>query len=243
MQTKIFAHRGASADRAENTMEAFKLSMKHGADGVELNVHSTKDGHIVIIHDLTVDRVSTGRGIVSDFTLDELKRHSFSKLCPSQDLCPILTLEELYSILAENTAFMVNVELKTMERQYPFMPEKLIQMESRHDMSGRVIYSSFNHHTLKTIKELSPESEIGLLYDNNMVEPWEYAKRMNAMAIHPNINAIKANPEIVEKCHENGIKVNVWTVDEPTDIEAMMKLGVDGIMTRKPNIAYFLRDD
>jgi len=241
MKTTIHAHRGASSLYPENTMEAFSAAIEQGADCIELDVHLTKDGHIVVAHDARLERVSNGSGYINDYTLDELKSLDFSRLFPGS-VCRIPQLSEVFS-LVKPSGLMLNVELKDTERLYPGLPEKLIAMTGDYGMEERVIYSSFNHYSLLHIKKLNAKARIGLLYELAMVDPWVYAKYVGADAIHPHYFVVAALPETVNRCHENGVQVNVWTVDDPQAIKQMLKCGVDGIITNKPDIAVACRNE
>jgi len=204
-------------------------------------VHLSKDGYVVVAHDERLERVSNGVGLINEHTLDELKSLNFNKLFPNQKICRIPTLGEVYALI-KDIPVTVNVELKTTELLYPSLPEKLICLEHEYFMEERVIYSSFNHYSLMDIKKINPEAKIGLLYDIGMVDPWVYAQYVSASAIHPHYFIIMALPEIVPRCHENGILVNVWTVDDPKAINYMYECGVDAIITNKPDIAVACRD-
>ena len=240
--SKIQAHRGASAYRPENTLEAFSLALEQGADGIELDVHLSKDGCVVVAHDARLERVSNGVGLINDYTLAELKKLNFNKLFPGQPACVIPTLDEVYDLL-KNTAVSVNVELKTAELLYPELPEKLAGIERRHSfMNGRVIYSSFNHYSLAALKKINPEAKIGLLYQMGLIDPWVYANYVSADAIHPHYAVIAALPETVARCHENGVMVNVWTADDPETLAYMFKCGVDAVITNKPDVAAVCRE-
>ena len=241
MKTNIIAHRGASAYSAENTLPAFELAILQGSEGLELDVHLTKDKEVIVAHDLELERVSDGTGRICDYTLSELREFNFSAAFPEQQPSHAPTLAEVYSLVSD-TQLIVNVELKTTEVLYPELPEKLINLEREYAMEGRVIYSSFNHYSLMAIRQLNPKSEIGLLYAMGLVDPWIYAKHLSATALHPHYKIIGALPETVARCHENGIKVNVWTVDDPTTIGYMLNLGVDMIITNKPDKALEVRD-
>jgi len=239
MKTTIHAHRGASAYRPENTLEAFSLAIKQGADCLEMDVHLTKDGEIVVTHDERLDRVSNGTGHINDYTLEELKSYNFGKLFPDMK-CQIPTLTEVFS-LVKTTETSLNIEVKGFERLYHELPQKLVTLAKKYDMENRIIYSSFNHYYLQQIKSIEPSAKIGLLYELGLVDPWVYAKYLNADAIHPHYAIITALPETVKHCHDNGIKVNVWTVDDPNVIKLMLKCAVDGIITNKPDIALTCR--
>ena len=240
MNTKILAHRGASAYRPENTIEAFSLAIEQKADGFELDAHLTKDGHIVVAHDERLERVSNGSGLINDHNLDELKKLSFNKLFPEQSACRIPTLAEVYA-LTKGGGLIVNVELKTTELMYPELPSRLLELEREYAMEGRVIYSSFNHYSLLEIKRLDPGAKIGLLYQFGLVDPWIYARHVSAYAIHPHYAIIALLPETVARCHEDDLMVNVWPVNDPKMISLMFKCGVDAVITDTPDVAVELR--
>jgi glycerophosphoryl diester phosphodiesterase len=237
----IQAHRGATANHPENTLEAFSAAIKQGADGIELDVHLSKDGEIVVAHDARLERISNGKGYINDHTLEELKSLEIGWFSLDRDAYHIPTLSEVFSLVKPSGLF-VNVELKTTERQYPDLPAKLLALADKYAMGERVIYSSFNHYSLQQIKALDPKARIGLLYELGMVDPWVYAKYVGADAIHPHYFVIAALPETVERCHEHGIEVNVWTVDESDAIKLMLKCAVDGIITNTPETAIACRN-
>ena len=241
MKTKILAHRGASAYRPENTLEAFALAIEQKADGIELDVHLTQDGYVVVAHDERLERVSNGTGFINDHTLDQLKALNFNRCFPAQSACRIPTLEEVYSLVKGSPA-KVNIELKTTEFMYPELPQKLIRLEREYAMEERVIYSSFNHYSLLAIKQIKPDAKIGLLYALGVVDPWVYAKYVSAAAIHPHYAIIMALPDAVRLCHENGILVNVWTVDDAKALGYMFQCGVDAVITNRPDVAAACRD-
>jgi len=241
MNTKIQAHRGASAYRPENTLEAFALAIEQKADGIELDVHLTKDGHVVVAHDECLERVSNGCGLINGYTLDELKTLNFNKLFPEQPVCRIPTLDDVF-LLVKDSRVIVNIELKTTELMYPGLPEKLIRLEREYSMQGRIIYSSFNHYSLLEIKQINPEAKIGLLYQLGLVDPWVYAGQVSAYAIHPYYSIIALLPETVARCHDHGIMVNVWTVNDPKMLNLMFQCGVDAVITDMPDIAAACRD-
>ena len=112
MNTKIWAHRGASGYAPENTLESFELAIEQKADGIELDVQMTKDGELVVIHDETIDRTGNGTGRVQDHTLKELKALNFNKTHPEYASAKIPTLREVYE-LVKPSGITVNVEMKT----------------------------------------------------------------------------------------------------------------------------------
>jgi len=242
MKTLIYAHRGASSVCPENTIESFSLAVEQKADAIELDVHLTKDGEIVVAHDSKLERVSDGTGHINDYTLKELRSFNFGKLFPEGPVCRIPLMAEVFALI-KTSALTINIELKTTELQYRELPEKLISLAKEYSMGERIIYSSFNHYSLRQIKNIDPCAKTGLLYQFGMVDPWVYADYVNACAIHPHYRVIAEMPEIVTLCHKNGIMVNVWTVDDPQIIGQMLQNGVDGIISNKPDVAIACRDE
>ena len=159
--TEIWAHRGASGYAPENTLEAFALAAEMGADGVELDVQMSRDGYLVVAHDERIDRVSNGTGLIRDFTLKELKEFHFNKTHPEYREARIPTLREVYEAL-KNTSLWINVELKNGIYFYEGLEERVLELTGRLGMEKRVIYSSFNHHSMVHLKQLNPDALTGL---------------------------------------------------------------------------------
>ena len=244
-KTMIQAHRGASAYLPENTLEAFKLAAEQGADGVELDVQLTSDERVVVAHDAGLERVSDGNGYVGDFTYTALKKLNFGKALPNAGepghIYRLPLLSEVFELL-KPTPLMINIELKTTERLYPGLPEKCAALAAEYGMEDRVLYSSFNHYSLLEIKKYAPDAKIGLLYGMGLADPWVYANHLKAYAIHPHYRVVAVMPETVEMCHKHGVAVNVFTVDDPDDINLMLRCGVDAVITDKPDVAIACRD-
>ena len=233
--TKIWAHRGASMAAPENTLPAFAKAIDMQADGIELDVQLTRDDVAVVCHDFEVDRLSNGRGLIRDHTLAELRRFNFNRHFTAQGFVTLPTLAEVFDLLRP-TQLTVNVEIKSGKVVYPGIEEKVLAIEKEFGMDGRVWYSSFNHLSVKRIRHLSPQSRCGILYDCVLVDPWDYAARLDMQAIHPN-HAILAYPGLVKACREAGIAIHTWTVDQPEDLERAFKLDVDAIMSNRPDFA------
>ena len=235
----VLGHRGASGYAPENTLEAFKLAMDMGADGFELDVHLSKDGELVVIHDETVDRTTDGTGFVGEMTLAELKALDASNHKEVYKGAKIPTLAEVYDLIRD-TNHIVNVEIKTDNIFYPQLEEKVLALEKEKGMEGRIVYSSFNHYTVKKIRALAPDAQIGMLFGDVLVEPYDYCKSVGANLLHPS----KANlnvPGFAEKAKEAGLGMNVWTVNEVEYMEKCLACGA-GIVTNYPDIAVKLRN-
>ncbi|HHU60449.1 MAG TPA: glycerophosphodiester phosphodiesterase [Natronincola sp.] len=227
---KVLGHRGYSAKAPENTMSAFELALEVGCDGIELDVHLTKDGQIVIIHDHTLSRTTNGTGDVAQHTLDELQKLDagswFSsefkneKIPTFQQLCELIKKEDI----------LLNIELKST-LGFENLNEELASFLNEYNLKDRTIISSFNHYALVHFKRVMPEVKTGVLHMAALVNPWIYAKSIGADAIHPYYPVVV--PEVVAASKQNGFMITAWTVDRPEDIERMKLAEVDGIITNE----------
>ena len=228
---KIWAHRGASGHAPENTMPAFELAYQLGADGIELDVQLTKDGALVVIHDERIDRVSDGTGYVRDYTLEEIRTFNMNRQFPAYGRVQIPTLSEVYDFV-KNTDMVLNLELKNSVIFYEELEEKALRLAEEKGLADRIIYSSFNHYSMRKIQRLLPKARTAFLYSDGFIDIGEYAKRYGAYAVHPSIGNMRyPGNDIVKSCHEKNIRVNVWTVNEEADFERMRALGVDAVIT------------
>lgn len=228
---KIWAHRGASGHAPENTLPAFELAYQLGANGIELDVQLTKDGVPVVIHDERIDRVSDGTGYVRDYMLEELRKFNMNKQFPAYGRVQIPTLSEVYDFV-RNTDMMVNLELKNGLVYYPHLEEKVLQLAEEKGLTDRIIYSSFYHSSMRRIQRLQPSAKTAFLYSEGILDIEEYAKKYGAYAVHPFLGNVKyPGNDIVQKCHDADIQVNVWTVNEEADFDRMKELGVDAVIT------------
>ncbi|MDO5678288.1 MAG: glycerophosphodiester phosphodiesterase [Propionibacteriaceae bacterium] len=231
--TAIWAHRGASAYAPENTMPAFELALKMGSDGLELDVQRTKDGHLVVIHDETINRTSNGFGKVVDQTLDELRGADFSHGFPGRRNTKIPLLRDVFD-LVKGTDAMVNVELKNSIELYPGIEDDALKLAKDAGVLDQTLFSSFNHYGLANLRGKVSPQHIALLFADGLYEPWQYAHWFGAGVVHPNYLALR-HPEFVWLCHERNVKVNVWTVNKDEDALWLAGMGVDGIITNFPD--------
>ena len=236
----IFAHRGASAYAPENTLEAFDLAVRMGADGVELDVHMTKDGELVVAHDEEIGRVSNGIGLIKNMTTSELKKYRFNRTHPEFKDATIPTLREVYELL-KPTGRHINTELKTSRIRYEHMEERCIKLADELGMSDRVLYSSFNTASLRLLKRIDPNARVGLLRtpigkmnDRRVVDPWDLAHLLGIDAIHPHFSELLLYNE-ADKAHAKGMQVNVWTVNEEDDMRECLEAGADMLIGDYPD--------
>lgn len=238
--TKIWAHRGSTAECPENTIASFRKAMEEGADGIELDVQLTRDGEVVVIHDETLERVSNGQGQVKDYTLAELRQFSFARQRPERGFTEISTLREVLELL-KDTKLCLNIELKNSVEDYPGLEEKTIQLVKAYGMEERVWYSSFNHKSMMEVLRIDSGAKTGLLYIEKLIHPVEYAKAAGAAALHPAMHLLSR--EFVEECHRAGVKVHVWTVNEKDAMQKALACGVDALITNHPGRALICRKD
>lgn len=247
--TKIWAHRGASGFAPENTLPAFAISKALNVDGIELDVQMTKDGELVVIHDETIDRTSDGSGGVKDYTLLELRRYNFAVNKPGFGFVTIPTLREVYELF-QGTDFVINVELKTSVIKYDdsdvtvstedrTMPdtrcieEKVHELTAEMGMEKQVIYSSFSHASILRMQQYVTKEQTAFLFSDGWIDVAEYGAVHGAQALHP-VLYYQELEETIKECHEKGMRVNVWTVNEEEHALKLREMGADAIITNHP---------
>lgn len=229
-----FAHRGASFNYPENTMLSLKEGIKSGANGLEIDVHKTKDNKLVVIHDEDVERTYLGRGLVKDFNLDELiKLKNRKKLFTDNIDCHIPTLEEVLELI-KGKDITLNIELKTDEIHYRGIESDVISLINEYKLNKQIILSSFNHDSIKIAKRLDSSIKIGILYDKPIEDVIKYAKELEVDAIHPDLRLVSR--ELIQEAHENNLKVNIYTVNNPIYMRLLIKNKADGLFTDYPEL-------
>lgn len=236
-----FAHRGFSGNYPENTLLAFKKGIEAGCDGIELDVHLTKDGEVVIIHDEAVDRTTDGTGLVAEKTLKELKELDASfKFKGMYGKNEIPTLREYFELI-KDTKIITNIELKTGINTYPGIEEKTLELIDEFGLRDRIIISSFNHYSVLRMQKLAPDMEYGLLAETWIVDFAEYAKKLNMNYVHPIFNMV--TEDFAADCRKNGIGINTWTVNTEKDIREMIDRGVKAVIGNFPDLARRIIDE
>lgn len=231
-----FAHRGASHDAPQNTLAAFRLAREMGADGVELDVQASKDGEAVVIHDFTVDATTDGPGAVKDKTLAELKELDAGSWFDARFAGQrIPTLQEV--IVEVGHQLLLNIELKTKGLGSAGLVAEVVRLIEDHNLVHRAIVSSFNPLPLRQVKRLNHHIPTGLIYSFD--RPANLFRTLLLLlagpdALHPEKHLV--TQEYMTWAQERDYRVNVWTVDEPAEMERLIVLGVDGIITNHPDI-------
>lgn len=226
---KNIAHRGFSGMYPENTEIAFlKAAEVSCCDGFETDVQMTKDEVIVICHDERIDRTSNGTGFIKDYSYEELLRFDFGQ---GQR---IMRIEHLLEMVSKNQ-LLLNIELKNTRFAYEGMEEIIIRQIYAYNMQNQVIFSSFNHLSMKKCKEIAPNIQTGLLYEQPLYKAEAYARTVGANAIHPDYETVFGEKSLVRRAKEAGVQVNVWTINEIEDMKKAIRLGVDAIITNYPD--------
>ena len=270
----IVAHRGASLDVAEHTLAAYLSAIESGADALECDVRLTRDGHLVCVHDRTVNRTSDGRGVVSEFDLAALSALDFSSwhgdLPASADdlvnaapylsgVAPdlvtlsggVLTLERLLELVRDaDRRVGLLIETKHPTRYGGLVEKELVELLRRFGWAGRagpgeslrepadlsnpVTVMSFAPTALRRVKLLAPDIPTVLLMERLYPVRREGMLPAGVPIAGPGLHLLRADPGFVARAHARGHRVYVWTVDEPRDVEFVLDLGVDTIITDHP---------
>ena len=228
----IWAHRGASGFAPENTMPAFECAVREGADGIELDVQSTRDGALVVIHDERVDRTSDGTGYVRDMSLQELLKLNFNRNFPEYGTVRISLLQEVLEF-CRTEKLSLNIELKNGMYDYPGLEAAVVEAVAKAGMEEQVIYSSFNHYSIERLGAIAPEAKRGILYSDRWINVPAYGKRLGVNALHPALWHLD-DAALIRNAHDKGLSVHVWTVNETDDMKRCHRLGADAIITNFP---------
>jgi len=213
-------HRGARAYEPENTLRSFKKALEIGVDAVELDVRKTKDNQLVVIHDADVKRTTDGKGLVSELTLEEIKEFSAEK----GEKIP--TLKETLDFLDKKVKIVIELKETGVENQ-------VLSMVHTKGLQKSVVFVSFIEEALRKVRELDKEVETGLIYVKHK-NPVKSALELKASYLLPLYRF--THTANVQKAHENGLKVIVWTVNKPEEVAEYAEKGVDGIASDKPDI-------
>lgn len=245
-KTKIYGHRGSKGNYPENTLLSFKQAIEQGVDGIELDVHLTKDNEVVVIHDERIDRTTDGEGYLKDISLKQLQQYSagsrFSHYKYYQadwNREKVPTLREVLALL-EPYQTELNIEFKTYLINYDGIEEKVLNLVQEFGNNRKVVYSSFHLPTLIRIKQLDRSAEIAWLLQQPITQPQDYLTSLGLEALHINKTVLLAN-EIYWK--RNLPTIRVWTANDQDDINRLLSLKVEAIITDFPELALSLRNE
>ena len=245
---RLFAHRGGSALAPENTLVAFENGLRLGADRLELDVHATADGAVVVLHDATLDRTTDGGGEVRRTTLSEVGRLDAGfRFADATGAHPFrgrgVRVPTFAEVLAAFPDTPLNVEIKQHD---PEIVGTVLADMDRARARSRVLLAAEDPAIMERIRELAPD----VATSSSVADVLEFFERLEAGRLagyRPPGVALQIPPswegrelvtaESVRAAHEAGLEVHVWTIDEPGEIERLLRLGVDGIVTDRPDVA------
>lgn len=236
----LIAHRGGGDLRPEATLPAFAHAAELGADMLELDVHTSADGHVVCLHDDTVDRTTDGTGAVHDLTLDEVRALDAGYRFTSDggETFPYrgqgITIPTLEEVLVAHPSAWISIEIKQTE---PDIVADVLAVLDANDAAGRVVLVSFDDGVVAAVRAMRPDIVTGM----SAGEMSEFAfLRRGAEATYVPPTTIAqlpyalVTPEVVERATRFGVRLHVWTVNERPTMESLLDLGVHGIMTDDP---------
>ena len=230
----IFAHRGACALAPENTLPSFELAVAHHADAVELDAKLSKDGVVMVIHDQSVDRTTDGIGKVNTLSLAELQALDAGRIFGKAFTgVKIPTLDEVFEAIGQKV--IVNVELTNYKSKHDALVEKVVDVVKRHKMEERVLFSSFLPINLVKSMALLPTTPVALLCLPGLmgiISRSKFSRHYSPQIIHPYL--IDVNQPYIEREHNAGRRVHVWTVNAEADIRRLKSYEVDGLFTDNP---------
>ena len=230
----VLGHRGASGYAPENTLAAFELGIQQGCHGFEFDVQLSRDGEPVIHHDWSVERTTDGTGDIRDLTFREIRNLDAGKWFSSEFRGQKIPARgEVLELIPGK--MLLNVELKSRASDGPGLEEKVIAALREHGRLEKTIISSFNHLSLKRVREIDPSIRLGLLYEALQLHPFDYLEKLKLglYSIHPLHDYV--SPSLVREAHDRGLKMACWTVNTTERARELMKDGVDMIITNYPD--------
>ncbi len=226
----IIGHRGASAHAPENTLAAFRLARDQGADGIEFDVKRCKTGEVVLMHDVSVDRTTSGRGNVHEMTLRQLR----ALTAGNGERVPLL--DEVFEELSAGRAdFLFNVEVTNYATRRDGLEAAVVDVTRRHAIMSRVLFSTFNPFSAHQLSLRAPDIPRAILHAPDMPlylrDVW-LGPLVSHQFRHPHFSMVTRDE--VEALRERYLRVNAWTVNDPEEIRRMADCGVCGIIGDSP---------
>ncbi len=232
-RTQVTAHRGCSKEAPENTLYAFEKALESNTDYIELDVQLTKDEQLVVFHDEKLERATGAKGKLSDYTYDELQSLTVKSKYVSEEDFPdarIPLLTDVFELVGEEKLY--NIEIKD-HGNTNLTVEKTVEAIKEHDLESSCYVTSFSYSAVKKVKQLDPNIKTGLIANVATTTAFMQMKNIDALSM----NHLLVNATVVNNAHQNGKRIFVWTVDNKGEMEKMMALGVDNIITNCPDRA------
>lgn len=236
--TQIWAHSRSGRITAANTLEAFRQAVLDGADGLELDVRPTADGHLVCVHDASVPLPDGTRAQVHELSLAQLQVLDVGDDSTGAATMPLL--DDVYKLLAP-TPLLLNVEAKNRPTPYPGFAEMLTASIAGSPMAERIIVSSFDHRLLDELRRADSAVSVAPLSADGLIAPWRYLREAGFEQVHPEFAEV-ADPGMLRGYLDAGLTVRPWIVNDPGRLRYLIEAGVHGVITDHPARARRLRD-
>ena len=224
---KIYAHRGYSSKYLENTRKSFEACKNLNIEGTELDVQYSKDKKVVVFHDENIKRLTGIDGFLKDYSYEELSNFTF------KDGQTFLLLED-YVDIVKDTKLITNVELKTGKFEYLGIEQDVYDIFKKKNMLDRLLISSFNFESLVRFQQIDPNIPLAALFSKVGKTDFNYLQKHNIKIYHPKY--LNMQTKDIKAFHKDGIKVNVWTVNDKLSYLRCKFWGVEGIITNYPEI-------
>ena len=241
---RIAAHRGGSLLWPENSLLAFRSAIGLGADYVEFDVHLSRDGQVVVIHDPTLDRTTTGAGPVRERTLADLKTLRLRDRAGAVTEERIPTLDEVAALAAAGRRRMLlEIKVDAERRRYPEIEEKVAAILDRHEMAASTVVMAFEPETWRRVRQLRPDITAGCLYSPNTLRAMgSTLSRELEAARDAGVGVIGLHEALVDAAtvaavRHAGMALGVWTVNDPDALRRVIDLGVAIVITDRPDLA------
>src|SRR5699024_94048 len=213
MKIKALAHRGYPIKYAENTMSSYQAAYQLGFTHLELDVQLSKDGVPVLMHDITVNRVTNGKGFIRDFSFQELRELTVGK----NEKIP--TLDE--ALLFAKDKMIVSIELKQMGHLYEGLEETVLDVVNKTEMMDQVYVNSFDHYAIARMRELSAQMELGLIQHGATPALFPFMEEINATLLSVRVEYL--TDDFVKACEDRGIQLVVWPIDKKWQFDIIAK--------------------
>ena len=243
-RTSLAAHRGGALLWPENSLLAFRNAIALGADFLEFDVHLSRDGEVVVIHDATIPRTTTGVGAVQDLMLAELRALSLKDKDGEVTEEALPSLEEVVALAAPTpVGLLLEIKVDARRARYPSIEEKVFAILDRHGVTMRAIVISFDPETVRRVRQLRPEVRAGALYSPRTLrqtrssvgsainEVWKYGGRFVGL------QQSLVTAESLKLARGKGLLLGAWTVNEAEPMRRFIELGVGVLITDRPDLA------
>lgn len=242
--TLVAAHRGGALLWPENSLTAFRHALALGVDFLELDVHLTRDGEVVVLHDPTLERTTTGAGRVRERTLAELRGFRLKDREGRIIGEPVPTLDEVLELAAgARVGLLLEIKVGAEGARYPGLEEAVLARLDRYGMAARTVVMAFERDTVRRVRELRPEASVGGLasprslrrlgatVEHEMAELTRLGARF--IGLHQDL----VTAEVVARARAHGLRLGVWTVNDEAAMRRCLGLGADILITDRPDLA------